>query len=391
MVQDWFIAEEMRLYGYESVHRVSSPGGHEWHDRAGVLLSDVRFLMSSTLLAHPWGTIEVRYVVLASDSTTVTVTMTQHPEFYGSGSGMYLAPWGNGYPDPMTLRDDQGATTKADARPSGVCSEEVWHATFHADRPLAVNTAWVEIDGHRLVLAEPPGGIDVHLEPGPESDPAREHLWRRVAEHFAEPPCYAKTPLEPTIEALVAAGTLTWEDPEVQDALAVVSATASLGGLAPFPTEQVAAQVHELGNRTVPEPWASLLAARARGHGPNGLIVIGATTPTFDGVTIQVVALDSTPESFDLDVRIHDATAGRPGDLHFGQPQVTWWAKDDRGNAYLGHLGTEWPHGHVSGFGFGQVSYRPPLDPTATWLDLMPTTATSRAVVRVPLRWVAPP
>ena len=391
VVQDWFAAEEVRDNGYESVRRKSNSGGQEWQDRAGVLLSRVRFLGSETLLERPWGTIEVRYVVLASDSTTVTVTMSQRKELHGSGSGMYPAPWGGDYPDPMVLADDQGGTAIATAQPWGVCTAEVWHAKFHADRPLAVDTSWVEVDGQRLMLSEPEGAADVHIEATPEPNPARGHLWRRVADHFDEPPCYAKTPLEPTVEALVAAGTLAWDDPDVQDALAVVSATGFLGGLAIAAPGQAAPLVADPSRRSMPEPWASILADRDRGHGPNGLVIIGATTPTFDGVTIQLVALDSTPESFALDVRLHDATASRPGDLHFGHPQVTWWAVDDRGDHYLGHLGVDWIYHHVSGFGFSQVSFWPPLDPTATWLEIMPTAATSRAVLRVPLRWAGTP
>ena len=384
VVQDWMAAEEVRHSGYETVRRKSSPRGQNWQDQAGALRSNSRFLTCGTCLERPWGTIEVRYVVLAEDSTTVTVTMSQREELHGSGSGMYPAPWGNDYPDPMVLADDQGRKATATAEPWGVCTDQVWHAKFHADRPLAVDTSWVEIDGQRLDLSEPEEPVDVRVDPTPVPDPARGHLWLRVAEHLASPPCYVFTPLEPTVEALVAAGTLTWDDPDVQDALAVVSATDRLDPVAIFRAKHAPATSAYPPPQRVREPWASLLADRSRGDGPNRLVIIGATTPTFDGVTIQFVALDSTPESFTLDVRIHDATASRPRDLHH-EPQVTWWAADDRGNNYLGHLGVNWAYAHVSGFGFGQVAFRPPLDPSANWLDMMPTTATSRAVLRVPL------
>jgi hypothetical protein len=384
VVQDWFVAEEVRHTGYETVRRFYSPRRQNWQDQAGALRSRTRFLTSGTCLERPWGTIEVRYVVLESDSTTVTVTMSQREELHGSGSGMYPAPWGNDYPDPMVFADDQGGKATATARPWGVCTPEVWHAKFHADQPLAVDTSWLAIDGQRLELTEPEAPVDVRIDPTPVPDPARGHLWLRVAEHLP-PPVYVNTPLEPTVEALVAAGTLTWDDPDVQDALAVVSATDLLDPVAIFRAKHAPATRADPPPQRVREPWASLLADRDRGDGPNRLVLIGATTPTFDGVTIQFVALDSTPESFTLDVRIHDATASRWGDLHYGQPQVTWWAVDDRGNDYLGHLEESWSYAHVSGFGFGQVACRPPLDPSANWLDIMPTTATSRAVLRVPL------
>jgi hypothetical protein len=277
-----------------------------------------------------------------------------------------------------------GRKATATAEPWGVCTPEVLHAKFHADQPLAVDTSWVEIDGQRLELTQPEGPDDVRIDPTPVPDPARGHLWLRVAEHVP-PPVYVNTPLEPTIEALVAAGTLTWDDPDVQDALEVVSATDLLDPLAIFRAKHAPATRADPPPQRVREPWASLLADRNRGNGPNRLVIIGATTPTFDGVTIQFAALDSTPESFTLDVRIHDATASRPGDLHYNHPQVTWWAVENRGNDYLGHLGESWAYAHVSGFGFCQVAFLPPLDPSANWLDIVPTTATSRAVLRVPL------
>jgi hypothetical protein len=390
VVQDWFAAEEVRDRGFEPSRRIDH-SGQQWQDRAGVLTTGVRFLTSGTLLERPWGTIEVRYVVMASDSTTLTVTMTQREALHGSGSAMCPAPWGGDYPEPMVLTDDQDGTAIAQAEPWGECTTEVWHAKFHADRPLAVATSWLEVDGQRLELSESERPPDVQIQVTQELDPAREHLWRQVAQHFATPPCYAKTPLEPTVEALVAAGTLTWDDSNVQQALAVVSATGFLGGLALAGPERAAAALADPPHRSVPEPWGSLLADRHRGHGPNGFVIVGATTPTFDGVTIQLVALDSTPESFSLDVRLDDATARRPGDLHFGDPQVTWWAVDDQGHHYLGHLGVDWSYGHISGFGFSRVEFWPPLDPAATWLDIMPTTATRRSVLRVPLPWAAPP
>jgi hypothetical protein len=404
LVQDWFTAEEVRDQGLESVLRFF-PSSREdvWPEGADVLHSGARFLTSGTVVELAWGTIEFRYLRLSTNAASVTVTMVQSEELHGTGTGLYPAPWGNNYPDPLTLTDDRGTTLTATAWPSGVCTAEVWHATFETDGPLALDTAWIGVDGHRLALTDIEDTVEVRVEALTGQSPAREHMWRRVAEHFDEPPCFVKTPLEPTIEALVAAGELGADDPDVLDALAVVKAAAVLDGSAIFdqhrrlmalgrPADEPTpsdSPVDEPPPRALPEPWASLLAARIGDTGPEGLTglaIIGATTPTFDGVTIQLVALDSTPSGFTLDVRIHDRASVQDGHLHRNDPQVTWWAKDDRGNHYLGHLGRHGSWSHVRS-GVGQVRFWHALDPSATWLDIMPTAPTSRAVLRVPLVW----
>ena len=64
--------------------------------------------------------------------------------------------------------------------------------------------------------------------------------------------------------------------------------------------------------------------------------------------------------------------------------RLTWWARDDHGNAYLGKV--EALHGDDARAS-ARVEFRPPLDPRATHVELMPTAETQRAIVRVPLHW----
>jgi hypothetical protein len=114
-------------------------------------------------------------------------------------------------------------------------------------------------------------------------------------------------------------------------------------------------------------------------------VVAGVTTPEFDGITIAVLAVRSAAEGFSADVETV------PGLRHWrmfhtavDEPTLAWWAADDLGHHYLGRHGS-W---HSSpDHGGGQIEFWPALDPAAKMLDIMPTTMTTRAVIRVPLHW----
>jgi hypothetical protein len=138
-------------------------------------------------------------------------------------------------------------------------------------------------------------------------------------------------------------------------------------------------------NAALPQPWRSVLARRGRASGPEGLAVAGATTPPLDGFTLAILAVRSTDERFYADV---ETVPGLPhSHWPFGavdRPLLAWWATDDRGQHYLGAQG-EWQFSEDrSG---GQIEFWPALDPAAKALDIMPTTMTARAVIRVPLDW----
>jgi hypothetical protein len=130
-----------------------------------------------------------------------------------------------------------------------------------------------------------------------------------------------------------------------------------------------------------------MLARRGRAGGPQGLVVVGATTPPFDGFTLAVLAVRSADEGFTADVEL---APGLPH-WHWSQsavdaPVLAWWAVDDHGQHYLGQQG-DW-HSGMNRSG-GQIDYWPALDPAARVLDIMPTTMAARAVIRVPLEWGA--
>ncbi len=114
-------------------------------------------------------------------------------------------------------------------------------------------------------------------------------------------------------------------------------------------------------------------------------MVAGVTTPEFDGITVAVLAVRSAEEGFSADVETVPGVAHShwPSGVA-DRPILAWWAADDRGHHYLGQHGG-W---HYSGeHGGGQIEFWPALDPAAKVLDIMPTTMTARAVIRVPLHW----
>src|SRR5690242_9767544 len=133
----------------------------------------------------------------------------------------------------------------------------------------------------------------------------------------------------------------------------------------------------------LPGPWPSQLSRWGQAGGPVRTIAVGAVTPPFDGVTAAVIALESRAEHFGITVELAPGVrTGLPyADLP-DQGHLTWWAADDLGNYYLGEQGSWNPGADRS---WGTILFWPALDQRATRIDLMPTAATTRAVIRVPL------
>ena len=87
----------------------------------------------------------------------------------------------------------------------------------------------------------------------------------------------------------------------------------------------------------LPEPWASLSARFSKGDGPTGSLAIGAVIDDLDGFSIRIDALISEPTSFSISLAM---SPGTPLLRHFPGADVepspiTWWAEDDRMNAYV--------------------------------------------------------
>jgi hypothetical protein len=321
-------------------------------------------------------TLHVRSVSLDDDSTTVAITYRMQPAQPPRRHGHTAMMMGGGGFGPggqlhqITLADDRG--TKVGTHFSGGGSDQEWRGHLHTDRPLARDTAWIEVDGERIELVDAPPVGQVVIEQLPDEPPALRHLWGLVAapDHFHGPP----TDLEPAIEALMAAGALDPDDPGLADVRAVAS--------------MIDPHQHPPGARRLkrlPEPWRSLLARRGRMDGPTGTAAIGLVTPVFDGIMVSATSLESGEEGFEVEVEVApDVVMLDPFEDSGVRRTLAWWARDDRGNHYLGQV-DGWSG--RDGRGSGDISFSPALDPEARRLELLPTAETSRAVIAFPLPW----
>lgn len=115
--------------------------------------------------------------------------------------------FGRGSPIQPQLTDDKGTTVGSDFGGSG--SDDEWEGHITADRPLASDTAWIEIDGTRVELIGEAVACDINIEPLADEPTVYRYLWRRLAiPDFHGPP-----EIEGAIDALIAAGALQPEHP----------------------------------------------------------------------------------------------------------------------------------------------------------------------------------
>ena len=322
------------------------------------LLKPRRVVPCARTIDQAQATMQVRYVSLSKESTSVAVTW--HPGSSG--------PWGGG-PPRAVLTDDRGTSEAAPFHGGG--SNQGMRGRLTTTGPLAPDTAWIELDGTRLELTEEPSRFAATLERLPAQDPAHQYLWQRIA----EPSKLNDSRIEPAIEALVAAGALWAADPLLDEVRAVLEALQRGPGPGVVPPS---------GTIPIPEPWQSLLARDGVQDGPTGSIVLGAVPPAFDGFSVAILDLESDENRFRVDVEVAPAVGRMPFDWGMGPRQLTWWAKDDRDNHYLGQRG-HWSFN--DDFGHGVIDFHPALDPRATQLELLPTAHTTRAVISFSLPW----
>lgn len=274
-------------------------------------------------------------------------------------------PWG---PIAPVIVDDHG--NKLTVRPgAGGGNDSQWDGRLTLGGTLAAEAAWLEIDGTRIELDRRTAPWDTRIEPLDDQDPVERFLWRRLA--VGEMPFGHTVDLEPALAALLAAGVLDGEQQLVRDLRAVA---------AQMPNNR--RRPHGSGGgagRGLPEPWRSLLRRVGRADGPTQELVVGAVTPPFDGVEFAAQSISSDTEGFGVEFEV------APSVLHttaLDELPVAWWARDDRGNHYLGH-----PDGWSGGDAHseGTLRYWPALDPRATRLELLVCADTHQAVVSVSL------
>ena len=268
------------------------------------------------------------------------------------------------HPQTLTLADDQGTMATAHAGQAS-WSDVSWEARYTSDVALSPDTQWIEVDGSRLELPERQPGPEVRVEDIEPMDPLRATLYREILSTDRHQT--GSDTVEIASKALVATGALEEDDALLSELRRIADAVTSA---TPVPG--------------LPEPWASLLTRYSKGDGTRGTVAIGAVIDDLEGFSIRLDSLASELGSFSISFAI---SPGNPLLRHFpgmgGEPSpITWWAEDDRMNAYVAFSDRG---GGGADVAEGQVTSLAPLDPKATELRLLPTGTHSRAVVPVPL------
>lgn len=283
-------------------------------------------------------------------------------------------PWGmRHHPGPpfphlLTLVDDRGTTVTATSGGGGYGGDR-WETTYQATASLAADTAWVQVDGHRLDLGPGPHPATVTFE---TVEPAgADAVWAALErELIAGAGGRAGRNLEQWIEAAVTALTVTGvagvDDPRLTDGRRVAAFLAQGG-----PGEGL------------PEPWAGLGRRQGAEDGPVGQIAIGAVVARLEGCWLLLGVLDSGDGWWSVDV-----DAGPPAVLADGlhgdpaRSPLVWWAEDDLGHRWLGSPELRRSDGDAAE---GRVIFDAPLHPDAREVRLLVTGRAQRAVVTVPL------
>jgi hypothetical protein len=234
---------------------------------------------------------------------------------------------------------------------------------------IGPEAAWLEIDGTRVDLYRRTARWEVGIEALEDQSPVERFLWRHLA--VAGLRSGVTTDLEPLIQALVAAGALEGGSVLLQDLRAVA---------ARMPRRPL----HQRGvpggsTRSLVEPWGSLLRRLGSDDGPEWTPVLGAVTPSCDGVQFAANSITSDLAGFEVEFEVAPNVLGVAA---LDELPVAWWARDDLENHYLG-IPTG---GGVRGDSAqGTMRYWPALDPRAKRLDLLMCVESHQAIVSVSL------
>ncbi len=234
---------------------------------------------------------------------------------------------------------------------------------------IAPEAAWLEIDGTRVDLRGDTARREVGIEALEDQSPLERFLWRHLA--VADSRSGLTTDLEPLIQALVAADALEEGSVLLQNLRAVA---------ARMPRRPL----HQRGvpggsTRSLVEPWGSLLRRLGSDDGPEWTLVLGAVTPSCDGVQFAANSITSDLDGVEVEF---DVAPNLGGVSALDELPVAWWARDDLENHYLG-IPTG---GGVRGDSAqGTLRYWPALDPRAKRLDLLMCITCHQAVVSISL------
>jgi len=341
---------------------------------------------------------EVHYAVLADDETTLAVSASTPPPWEGNpsrrGRGRPAPHWRMGGSGGMDMGDDTGRVEPAHF--SGGGGGGSWAGHYSTRAALSAGTRWLELDGHRVELiptSPPPVTVQDHSE----GTPVESYLRHALA--AADPNRDRRGGSDPAVDALLATGALDPGSAVLAEYRAVHAdapnrparywqsppGTVMVSQFGPFPTS-VPQPGGGAAAEDLPECWRSVRRT-VTAPAPVGSLPLGVATPLVEGTAAVLLALSSTPDGFTVDTIETGGQAADPDGEQVTSPVFAWWARDDLGQWYLG----DWSSWSSTGTErTGEVLYRPPLDPRARTLRLLPTMPSRRAVIDVALPdWTA--
>ena len=358
IVDDYAVAQGVRGNG-RPMHRMGTfrhPSGKR------LTLTAPRVDATGWVLTPDWGRVEIHYVALGDRNASLAVTVLESaPGALAQAQGIQGMPM-----TQATVTDDRGTTATAHFNGGG--GPAGFNGVLVTQGPLSRSTKWVELGPERIELGDARPAATAVVEPVPPMAPAARHLWRRVGDFHHGRTRGPGTPVETTIETLVAIGELTPEDPLVDEVLEVAAALSGRPN-APAPTHQ---------------PWASIMSGAFLGDGPKGAVALGVVTDPVDGTVVSLEGLVSTADSFSVRVSVSPGEEFSPFPFRVGvkSASLEWFAEDDLGNHYVGRV-NGW--GGSPDLSEGAIEFWPPLRPEATSLRLTATATSERAVITVPL------
>jgi hypothetical protein len=328
-----------------------------------------RTILCQATLERPNEEIFVRSVTLTPSETRLRVLIRargvglSHRHRMGRGPAAVMFS----YP----IRDDRGG--KGTTSFGGGGSDSEWRGRLISSQPLAVNAEWLELDGTRIELVDTPSPSTVTIETLANDNQASNYVWRWLATNDRHGP---PLQLDPLLEVLSLAAGLQFDDQQLEAINQAAESRRFRGqsqsGPATGPIDGV------------PEEWRSFLHPKPKRRGASGRVALAATTPPFDGLTVAADELTSDMQGWQVEVDISPGINFGPFGRSLSSLRVAWWAVDDRGQYYLGHMSAS--NGGPDGTA-GTLEFSPALDGDAKRLTLLPSGPTERARIEFPLDW----
>ena len=361
VLADYSTAERLRIgerrFYQPLPRRRRRRGGRLGRQRVAVLDREIRF---------EGGTLVLRDIRITARGAVVRFHW-QRDRAQTSGQGVVLAgmhefPWGQRAPAVIDDRGNRPAVSSG----SGGGDDEHWEGTLDLGGPFTQDTAWIEVEGTRIMLDPRTAAYEIAIEPLIEQTPLERVLWRRLAvgQHMFD----RGADLEPALTALLAAGAVDPDSTMLRDLRAVAAA------LPNYPGHPHRTQTRRLSR--LPQPWRSLLQRLGKDDGPIRSLVVGAVTPEFDGIQVAAHRVSSDRTSFEVEFEVAPDVLSTT----FTELPVAWWARDDLANSYLGS-----PHswGASRDRAEGTLRFWPALHPNAKLLELVATADHHCAVISI--------